>query len=126
MTRKAISAANGVAVGPYSHAIVAEPFVYLSGQTPIDPATGQLVEGSVEAQTHQCFANLGAVLAAAGLDFADVIKCNVYLRDMADFAEMNHAYATHFGQPYPARTTVAVAGLPLDASVEIELVAKLR
>ena len=126
MTRKSISAADGVAVGPYSHAIVAEPFVYLSGQTPVDPATGQLVEGSVEVQTYQCFANLGAVLAAAGLDFDDVIKCNVYLRDMADFAEMNHAYATHFSQPYPARTTVAVAGLPLDARVEIELVAKLR
>ena len=126
MTRKAISSASGVAVGPYSHAIVADPFVYLSGQTPIDPATGQLVEGSVEVQTHQCFANLGAVLAAAELDFDDVIKCNVYLRDMADFAEMNRAYATHFSEPYPARTTIGVAGLPLNARVEIEMVAKLR
>jgi 2-iminobutanoate/2-iminopropanoate deaminase len=126
MTRKSIQSANGVAVGPYAHAVIAEPFLYLSGQTPIDPATGQLVEGSVEAQTHQCFENLGAVLAAADLGFADVIKCNVYLRDMADFAEMNHAYATHFSEPYPARTTIGVAGLPLDARVEIEMVAKLR
>lgn len=77
MTRKSIQSANGVAVGPYSHAVVAEPFLYLSGQTPIDPATGKLVEGSVEAQTNQCFSNLGAVLTAAGLGFDDVIKCNV-------------------------------------------------
>ena len=126
MTRRAISSPNGVAVGPYSHAVVAEPFLYLSGQTPIDPATGRLVDGPVEAQTRQCFANLGAVLRAAGLDFSDVIKCNVYLRDMADFAAMNSAYAEHFAEPYPARTTIAVAGLPLDANVEIEIVARLR
>ena len=126
MTRKAIASPNGVAVGPYSHAVVAEPFLYLSGQTPIDPATGRLVDGPVEAQTRQCFANLGAVLGAAGLDFSDVIKCNVYLRDMADFAAMNSAYAEQFAEPYPARTTIAVAGLPLDASVEIEMVARIR
>lgn len=126
MARDAISSPHGVAVGPYSHAVVAAPFLYLSGQTPVDPHTGRLVDGPVDAQTRQCFANLGAVLEVAGLDFSDVIKCNVYLRDMADFAAMNHAYAEHFTEPYPARTTIAVAGLPLDAQVEIEMVARLR
>lgn len=124
--RRVVHSPNGVAVGPYSHAVLAEPLLYLSGQTPIDPATGRLVDGPVEAQTRQCFANLGAVLEEAGLDFSDVIKCNVYLRNMDDFAAMNAAYAEHFDAPYPARTTIAVAGLPLDANVEIEMIARLR
>lgn len=126
MERIAISAAGSVAIGPYSQGIVAEPFLYLSGQTPVDPATGRIVDGGIAEQTRRCFANLGAVLEAAGLGFDDVVKCNVYLRDMTDFAEMNSAYAEHFHEPFPARTTVAVAGLPLDARVEIELVARLR
>lgn len=126
MARVAVTSPTGVAVGPYSHAVVASPFVYLSGQTPIDPATGVLVDGDVARQTRQCFANLSAVLAAAGLDFADVIKCNVYLRSMDEFAAMNLAYAEHFAEPYPARTTVAVADLPMHAQVEIEMIARLR
>jgi 2-iminobutanoate/2-iminopropanoate deaminase len=111
-------------VGPYSLAVVAtgEP-VYLSGQTPIDPATGRLVDGDLAAQVRQVFANLGQVLAAGGLTFGDVVKVNVYLVDMADFVAMNAVYASVFDAPYPARTTVAVAGLPLGARVEIELVA---
>jgi len=111
-------------VGPYSQAVVAqgEP-VYLSGQTPIDPATGRLVDGDLAVQVRQVFANLEQVLAAGGLTFADVAKVNVFLVDMADFAAMNAVYATVFDAPYPARTTVAVAGLPLGARVEIELVA---
>ena len=90
----------------------------------IDPATGQLVQGDVGVQTHRAFDNLAAALAGAGLSMGDVIKCNVYLVDMADFAAMNAAYAERFERPYPARTTVAVAGLPRGARVEIELVAR--
>ena len=123
MPRSAVTAAQARAIGPYSHGVVGDGLLFLSGQTPLDPATGDLVGGGIGAQTRQCFANLGAVLAAAGLGFGDVVKCNVYLTDMAHFAEMNAAYAEHFDEPYPARTTVAVAGLPLGADVEIEMVA---
>lgn len=97
--------------------------MFLSGQTPIDPATGRLLDGDVAVQTRQVFANLTSVLAAAGRTLEDVIKVNVYLVDMEDFTAMNSVYAGTFSAPYPARTTVAVAGLPLGARVEIELVA---
>ena len=126
MTRIAISAPDAVSVGPYSHGVVGDGYVFLSGQTPIDPGTGALVEGPVEAQTRQCLANLGAVLEAAGLDLGDVVKCNVYLTDMGDFPAMNAAYAEHFDEPYPARTTIGVAALPLGARVEIEVIARHR
>jgi 2-iminobutanoate/2-iminopropanoate deaminase len=112
------------AIGPYSQATWAGDLLYCSGQTPIDPAVGQLIDGDVEAQTHRCFDNLQAVVEAAGLTMDDVIKCNVYLTDMANFQAMNRAYGTRFSEPYPSRTTVAVAGLPLNAAVEIELIAK--
>ena len=112
------------AVGPYSHAVWAGELLYLSGQTPLDPATGALVPGDVGAQTTQVFANLAAVLDAAGRSFDDVVKANVFLVDMADFAAMNAVYATVFTAPFPARSTVAVAGLPLGARVEIELIAR--
>ncbi|MCU0508182.1 MAG: Rid family detoxifying hydrolase [Anaerolineae bacterium] len=95
-----------------------------SGQTPVDPATGQLVEGDVGAQAAQCFRNLFAVLGAAGLGPEHVVKVNVYLTDMGDFAAMNEAYARQFEQPYPARTTVAVAALPRGARIEIEMIAR--
>ena len=124
MPRKAFSAPNAVAVGPYSHAVEAGDLVYLSGQTPLDSATGKLAEGDIAAQTEQCFKNLFAVLAAAGLSEADVVKANVFLTDMGNFAAMNQVYATKFSAPYPARSTVAVAGLPLGAQVEIELIAR--
>ena len=123
MSRKAIASPSGVAVGPYSHAIDTGELVFLSGQTPIDPATGLLVAGGIAAQTHRCLDNLESVLEAAGLSFGDVVKCTVFLTDMADFAEMNVAYADHFTEPFPARSTVAVAGLPIGAQVEIEMVA---
>lgn len=112
------------AIGPYSHATWAGDLLYCSGQTPIDPATGKLIDGDVAAQTHRVFDNLQAVVEDAGLTMDDVIKCNVYLTDMANFAAMNAAYGTRFTAPYPSRTTVAVAGLPLGAAVEIELIAK--
>lgn len=124
MTRQPISAPGAVAVGPYSHAVESVGFVFLSGQTPIDPATGRLREGDIGEQTRQCLANLGAVLAAAGLGFEDVLECHVFLVDMADFAAMNAAYAEHFTAPYPARTTIGVAALPLGARVEIRMVAR--
>ncbi len=126
MQRTAYSAPGAVAVGPYSHAVDAGELVYCSGQTPLDPATGKLAEGGVGVQTDRCLSNLFAVLSAAGLGPDDVVKTNVYLVDMADFAAMNEAYARRFGTPYPARTTIGVAALPLGARVEIELIAKKR
>jgi 2-iminobutanoate/2-iminopropanoate deaminase len=124
MPRTSITADGAAAIGPYSHAIDVDPFVYLSGQTPVEAATGELVEGDIGEQTRQCLTNLAAVLAAAGLDESHAVKCNVYLTDMADFPQMNQAYAAFFSQPYPARTTVAVAALPRGARVEIEMVAR--
>jgi 2-iminobutanoate/2-iminopropanoate deaminase len=127
MSRKAAKSPNGPkALGPYSPAVWSGRLLYLSGQTPVDPTSGQLVVGDVEVQTNRVFDNLKAVLEDAGLTMDDVVKCNVYLTDMANFAAMNKAYATRFDAPYPARTTVAVAGLPLGAQVEIELVARRK
>ncbi len=124
MTRVSHSSSNGpAAIGPYSHGVWAGEMLFLSGQTPIDPATGALVEGAVADQTEQVFRNLEAVLADAGLSMDDVLKCTVFLTTMSDFADMNAVYAKHFSAPYPARSTVAVAGLPMGALVEIELVA---
>lgn len=111
------------AVGPYSAAVRAGGFVYCSGQTPLDPATGALVDGPLEAQTRQVFANIEAVLSAQGLGLADVCKATVFLVTMQDFEAMNGVYAEAFGSHRPARSTVAVAGLPLGARVEIEVVA---
>ncbi len=124
MTRIAFSAAGAATVGPYSHAVAAGELVYLSGQTPLDPKTGKLVTGDVGAQTAQCFENLTNVLAAAGLTLDDVVKVNVFLTDIGDFAAMNAVYATKFAAPYPARSTVGVAALPLGARVEIEMIAR--
>jgi 2-iminobutanoate/2-iminopropanoate deaminase len=125
VTRSSVDAPGAPApVGPYSHAVAARgDLVYLSGQTPIDPASGRLVEGDVATQVRQVFANLEQVLEAASLTFDDVVKVNVFLVDMDDFGAMNDVYAAVFAPPHPARTTVAVAGLPLGARVEIELVA---
>ena len=126
MSRQVFNAAGAATVGPYSHACAGVGLLYLSGQTPIDPATGALVTGSIQAQTLQCLDNLFAVLDAAGLGPGDVINVQVYLVDMRDFAAMNEAYATRFASPYPARTTIGVASLPLGANVEIGLIAKTR
>jgi 2-iminobutanoate/2-iminopropanoate deaminase len=126
MTRSAVSTPKAPALGPYSVAVRANGFVYLSGQTPMDPSTGKLAEGGIDGQTRQCFANLKAVLEAAGLGLGDVVKVNVYLADMADFAAMNAIYETQFAPPHPARTTIGVAALPFGARVEIEMVAAER
>lgn len=125
MTRETIHSSTApAAVGPYSQAVREGELLFLSGQAPFDPETGEVVAGGIEAETRQVFFNLGQVLKAAGVTFADVLKMNVYLTDLADFQVVNSIYAEHFTQPYPARTTVAVAGLPLGAAVEIELTAR--
>lgn len=111
------------AIGPYAQAIKANGFLFTAGQIPLDPVSMEVVAGDVTAQTEQVLANLGAVLEAAGLSFADVVKTTCFLRTMDDFAAMNAVYARVFGTSTPARSTVAVAGLPRNVSVEIELVA---
>lgn len=121
-----IASADGpAAIGPYSPAIRVGDLLFCSGQMPIDPATGELVDGGVAAQTRRTLDNLVALLAAAGTTTAHVAKCTVFLTDMADFAEMNAVYAEYFGEPYPARSTVAVAGIAKGALVEIEAIASL-
>ena len=111
-------------VGPFSQAVEVGGFIFLSGQVGQDPATGKVVEGGVEAETERVFRNVSAVLKAAGRSFDHVARVGVYLTRMSDFAAMNGIYAKYFSQPYPARTTVAVAALPLGACVEIDLVVK--
>lgn len=124
MSRKAISSTGAVAVGPYSHAIETGDLIFLSGQTPLDPQTGKLVEGDISQQTEQCFKNLLHVLEAAGLTFDHVQKVNVFLTDMDHFTAMNEVYSKQFSEPYPARTTIGVSSLPLGAQVEIEMIAR--
>lgn len=114
------------AVGPYSQAILAGELVFCSGQIPLDPATGQLVEGDIAVQTGRVLDNLAAVLAAAGSDLAHVVKTTVFLADLGDFTAMNEAYATRFGEHRPARSTVQVAALPRGARIEIECIAVRR
>jgi 2-iminobutanoate/2-iminopropanoate deaminase len=111
------------AIGPYSQAIRAGQLLFLSGQVPIDPATGNLIQGDIAAQTRRVFENLAAVLEAGGRSFADVVRTTVFLADMNDFAAMNEVYGQYFKEPYPARATVQVARLPKDARVEIDLIA---
>jgi 2-iminobutanoate/2-iminopropanoate deaminase len=111
------------AIGPYSQAIRAGGFVFASGQIPTDPATGQFVKGGIAEQTEQVLKNLGAVLEAAGSGLDKVVKTTVFLADMKEFAQMNEVYAKFFTTAPPARATVAAAGLPRDARVEIEAVA---
>jgi 2-iminobutanoate/2-iminopropanoate deaminase len=111
------------AIGPYTQAIQAGGFLFLSGQIPLDPASGQIVEGDIEAQTERVIQNLTAVLAAAGAGLDSVVKTTVFLKDMNDFARMNAVYAKHFLAPAPARSTVEAARLPRDVRVEIDVIA---
>lgn len=123
MPRKAVGSEHGVSIGPYSPGIDTGQLVFLSGQSPVAPDSDTVVDGGIIAQTRRCMDNLMQVLDEAGLSSDDAVKCNIYLTDMDDFAEMNEAYSSYFTQPRPARTTVAVAGLPLGARVEIEMIA---
>ena len=111
-------------VGPFSQAVEAGGFIYFSGQVGQDPTTGKLVAGGIAAEAERVFQNLSAVLKAAGRSFDHVARAGVYLTRMSDFVAMNGVYAKHFRQPFPARTTVAVAALPLGACVEMDLVVK--
>ena len=125
MTRRVVNdvPALGKALGPYSRAAWAGDILYLSGQLGSDPATNKLVEGGVAAETEQLLKGLSAVLNIAGLSMGDVVKANVFLTDMNDFAAMNKVYETFFEAPYPARSTIGVTALPGGAHVEIEFVA---
>ncbi len=112
------------AIGPYSQAVKSGDLVFLSGQIPLDPATGQLVTGDIAAQTRRVMDNLRAVLAASGCTFADVVRTTIYLVDLGHFAAVNEAYGSYFEPPYPARATVQVAALPRGAQVEIDVIAR--
>jgi 2-iminobutanoate/2-iminopropanoate deaminase len=114
------------AIGPYSQAIIANGLVFTAGQIPLDPATMQLVEGDIAAQTERVMQNVAAVLRAAGAELSTVVKTTVFLRDMNDFAAMNEVYGRHFGEHKPARSTVQAARLPRDVAVEIEAIAVVR
>ena len=122
--RKVISTdAAPQAIGPYSQAIVHNGIAYLSGQIPLDPATGQIVAGGIEEQTERVLDNLGAVLTAAGASFATVLKTTIFVKDMNDFAKVNEIYARYFASDPPARATVQAAKLPRDVMVEIDAIA---
>jgi 2-iminobutanoate/2-iminopropanoate deaminase len=124
MTRSKVSTDSApAAIGPYNQAIILDGMIYCSGQIGLDPASGQLVEGDVRAQTERAVQNLAAVLEAAGSSLANVVKTTVFLTNMGNFAAMNEVYATFFGDEPPARSTVAVAELPKGAQVEIEAIA---
>lgn len=118
------TASAPAAVGPYSQAIDCGDTVYLSGQIPLDPATGLIVEGDVTAQAHRMFKNIAAVLECAGLGFENVVKTTVFLDDIGDFAAVNSVYAEYFKEPYPARSCVEVAALPKGAKCECECIAR--
>jgi 2-iminobutanoate/2-iminopropanoate deaminase len=111
------------AIGPYSQAVIANGFAFLSGQIPLDPATNQLIEGDIAAQTERVFENLKAVLAACGSSLGKVVKTTVFLKDMGEFAKMNEVYGRYFTENTPARATVEAARLPRDVKVEIECIA---
>jgi len=124
MTKKVISTeAAPKAIGPYSQAIVSNGIAYLSGQIPLDPQTGQIVEGDIVQQTERVFANIQGVLEAAGASFDTVLKTTVFLQDMSDFPRMNEIYARHFPKDPPARSTVQAARLPRDVKIEIDCIA---
>ncbi|MEO5332985.1 MAG: RidA family protein [Magnetococcus sp. YQC-5] len=113
------------AIGPYSQAIKSGGWMFVSGQIPLDPVTGQLVVGDVVCQAERVMENLGAILDAAGVGFGDVVKTTLYLRDLNDFSVVNEVYGRYFGVPYPARATVGVVGLPRGALLELEAVVQL-
>ncbi len=123
MPKKAITTPKAKAIGPYSAAVESGDLVFVSGQIPLDSAAGKLVEGDIAAQTKQSLENLKTILAAAGLGFAHVVKTTIFLTSMGDFAAVNEVYKTYVAEPYPARSTIAVAALPMGAKVEIEMIA---
>ena len=126
MSRKVIETKNApAAIGPYSQAVVSGQTVFVSGQIPINPENGELVEGDITAQSHQVMKNLKAVLEAAGTGFDKVIKMQIFLKDMDDFGAVNEVYGSYLSQPYPARACVEVARLPKNVAVEIDAIANI-
>ncbi|MBI4165142.1 MAG: RidA family protein [Acidobacteria bacterium] len=126
MAKEVVSTANApAAIGPYSQAIRVGNLLFVSGQIPLDPVTGDIVAGDIRAQTRQVLTNLSAIVEAAGSSLARVAKTTVYLRDLGEFAAMNDVYAEFFGKQPPARATVQVARLPRDAAVEIDVIAEV-
>ncbi|MBI3204378.1 MAG: RidA family protein [Myxococcales bacterium] len=126
MTRQVISSQRApAAIGPYSQAVASGDWLFLSGQIPIDPSTGDLVRGDIELETRRVLDNLGFVLEAAGSSFSDLVKTTIYLTDLGDFAAVNRVYAERFGDSPPARATVQVAALPKGARVEIDGIARI-
>jgi len=124
--RQAVATNNAPkAIGPYSQGVRAGNLLFVSGQVPIDPATGNIIEGDIKAQTDRVMRNLSAILEAAGASMDHVIRCTVYLADMNDFAAMNDVYGSYFSQPAPARSTIQAVRLPKDARVEIDVIAGL-
>jgi 2-iminobutanoate/2-iminopropanoate deaminase len=127
MTRQIIATDNAPkAIGPYSQAVAANGFLFTSGQLPIDPATGQLVTGTIEEQAHQVFKNLSAIAEEAGATLADAVKTTVFLSDITDFKAVNAVYDQYFTEPFPARSAFQVGALPLNASIEVEAVFQLQ
>lgn len=123
---KAISTSKAPgAIGPYSQAIRTGNLIFVSGQLPVDPSTGNFAEGGIKELTHQSLSNIKAILEAEGTDMTHVVKTTVFLADMNDFAEMNEVYATFFATPFPARSAVAIKTLPKNARVEIECIAEI-
>lgn len=124
MTLKTVETKDApAAIGPYSQAVIHGGLVYCSGQIPINPATGELIEGSIEEQTHRVMLNLQAVLQAAGSGWSGVIRTTIYLQNLENFAKVNEVYASYLSKPYPARATVQVAKLPRGVGVEIDAIA---
>ena len=123
MPKKAITSPKAKAIGPYSAAVESGDLVFVSGQIPLDSATGKLIEGDIAAQTRQSLENLKTILTAAGLSLAHVIKTTIFLTSMGDFVAVNEVYKSYVGEPYPARSTIAVSALPMGAKVEIEMIA---
>ena len=123
MPKTILTSPGAKAIGPYSLGIGAGEYVFLSGQIPLDGATGKLVDGGIEAQTEQVFRNITALLANAGVTMDHVVKATVFMTDLKEFAAMNGVYEKNVAAPYPARSTIQVAGLPMGAKVEIEMIA---
>jgi 2-iminobutanoate/2-iminopropanoate deaminase len=122
MARQVIGGNASTPVGPFSPAVCGEQLIFVSGQVALDPTTGTLIDGDIAVQTEQVLRNLAAVLEAAGKNLGDVLRVGVYLTDMRSYAAMNDVYVKHFAAPYPARTAIAVAALPLGAAVEMDAV----
>ena len=124
MKKSIATSAAPAAIGPYSQAVLADGTLYVSGQIPVNPADGTIPEG-IEAQTRQSLDNIGAILKEAGMDYGNVVKTDVFMQDLGQFAQMNAVYAQYFSEPYPARAAVQVGRLPKDALVEIECIAEV-